>query len=89
MNKKGVIDRLEDNKLAVILVESEGLEYVVPKEKLPKEAGAGTWLTFVVENNNMTDISIDYAKTDQSLVNANAKLNRIRKKSAGSKFKKK
>lgn len=87
MDKKGVIDRIEDQKFAVILVESEGSEYVIDKEKLPEEAKEGSWLSISVENEEITHMTIDQSKTNQTHLNAQTKLDRIRKKSKGSKFK--
>lgn len=87
MKKKGVIDRIEDQKLAVILLENEGIEFVVEKERLPEEAKEGTWLFISVENEEITHMTIDESKTNQTLLDAQTKLDRIRDKSKGSKFK--
>jgi len=89
MDKKGIIDRIEDDKTAVILVETENSEYVVPKKILPGGAKEGSWLSFTVHNQEIINIEIDQIKTAETLYHAKNQLDRIRKKSKGSKFKRK
>ncbi len=87
MDKKGVIDRIEDEKYAVILVETEGSEYVVLKDRLPEGAKEGSWLKFTVVKQEITQMKLEQHQTDVAHRNAKDQLNRIRKKSKGSKYK--
>jgi len=60
----GVLDRIEDNEQAVILIEDLGEELIVPKRDLPLGSKANTW--FLIEKNNggkLERISIDYKTT--------------------------
>jgi hypothetical protein len=87
---QGVLDRIEDNKFGVILVEELKKEFVIPKEKLPKGINDGAWLSLVIDSNDeIQSIEINQEKTDQVQQRINVKLDRIRKKSTGSKFKRK
>lgn len=89
MNVSGVIDRIEDEKLAVILAEKQGKEFIVSVHQLPEESKEGTWLSLVIENHKVTAMTIDHDKTKASHNKINSQLNRIQKKSKGSKFKRK
>jgi len=60
----GVLDRMEDNEQAVILIEDLGEELIVPKQDLPLGSKENTW--FLIEKNNegkLERISIDYKTT--------------------------
>ncbi|QKS72552.1 DUF3006 domain-containing protein [Paenalkalicoccus suaedae] len=87
MKKLGVIDRIEDGQHAVILVESEQLQFNVLREDLPAGAEEGTWITFDAVDGVVSNIELDSAKTHEQTERIENKLGRIRKKSSGSKFK--
>ncbi len=60
----GVLDRIEDNEQAVILIEDLGEELIVPRQDLPLGSKENTW--FLIEKNNegkLERISIDYKTT--------------------------
>ncbi|HLR40837.1 MAG TPA: DUF3006 domain-containing protein [Virgibacillus sp.] len=60
----GVLDRMEDNEQAVILIEDLGEELIVPRQDLPLGSKANMW--FLIEKNNegkLERISIDYKTT--------------------------
>lgn len=73
----GVLDRMEDNEQAVILMEDLGEELIVPKWDLPLGSKTNTW--FLIEKNNeskLERISIDYKTTIEEA----AKMKQLRKK---------
>ncbi|PYZ91941.1 hypothetical protein CR194_17215 [Salipaludibacillus keqinensis] len=89
MNTLGVIDRMEDNQYAVILAETEGKEFVVNRGELPDGAKEGTWLHLILENEKVINMTIDHDKTMAQKTKIKNQLARIKKKSSGSKFKRK
>ncbi|WP_018922941.1 DUF3006 domain-containing protein [Salsuginibacillus kocurii] len=56
MEVRGVIDRIEDGRYAVILVEELQHEFVVEKEKLPAGAKEGDWLWLELEEDKVQSI---------------------------------
>ncbi|WP_035512514.1 DUF3006 domain-containing protein [Halalkalibacillus halophilus] len=87
--KHGVIDRVEDNMKAVILIEEEEKELIVPSEQLPPEHKEGDWLVVTFENDRPTKYEINYEKTKEAKSSTADRLSRLRKKSSGSKFNRK
>ncbi len=86
MEAKGVLDRITDNKLATILVEEIGKEFVLDVNELPEGSEEGIWFQLDIENNIIVDIKIDQELTEQREKSIKAKKERLKKKS-GSKFK--
>lgn len=82
--KKAVIDRMEDGK-AVLLIGDEQVEKIIAAHLLPPNASAGTWLLITINEEQITDITIDHETTQ-------AAKERIKQKQAkllnrGSRFK--
>ncbi|SDJ80530.1 DUF3006 domain-containing protein [Sediminibacillus albus] len=86
---KGVLDRIEDGKHAVILVEGTGREFVVSKELLPKGSSVHDWLEVTIEDNQVTAVKLDKETTKNEQEKSEALINRVRAKSKGSMFKRK
>ena len=87
MKLYGVLDRIEDGKYGVVLVEELKKEFILEKEKLPSGTKEGMWLCMVVDKDEIQSIEIDKVKTDQVEQKVQAQLERIRKRRTGSKFK--
>ncbi|MDV2685183.1 DUF3006 domain-containing protein [Alkalihalophilus lindianensis] len=87
MKVNGVLDRIEDGKYGVILVEEHGKEYVVNKELLPDGVSEGDWLTLLVEEDEVQSVEVDREKTDSVKKKVEAQVKRLRKRSKGSRFK--
>ncbi|SES29464.1 DUF3006 domain-containing protein [Salipaludibacillus aurantiacus] len=85
----GFLDRIEDGKFGVILVEDIGKEYMVPKNNLPDGAREGMWLTVTIEDEEVKSIEINRTKTIGLQQKIDSQMERIRKKKKGSKFKRK
>lgn len=86
---KGVIDRFTDQGLAVILIESLGKEIVVLQSELPPGAKAQDWVDLKQINGSYVIESIAYEKTAEQRTKVEQLQAKLRRKSRGSKFKKK
>lgn len=83
---KGILDRIEDGRHAVILVEDEGVELVLPATCLPEGSRIDSWLTIGAEQGQLTvtlDEKLSLAKSEQ----AEELMTRLRTKKKGSRFK--
>lgn len=60
----GVIDRIEED-LAVILIEEEKRELVIPKDELPEHATTGTWLQITTIKADTYEFVINETKTNE------------------------
>lgn len=63
METSAVIDRIEEGRLAVLLVEPEEREWIVPIEELPPDAQAGDWLRIRVEDDRLVHARVDPERT--------------------------
>ncbi len=63
MEEAAVIDRIEEGRLAVLLVGSDERELIVPIEDLPPEAKAGHWLRVRLEDDRLVHAQIDPQQT--------------------------
>lgn len=83
---KGILDRIEDGRHAVILVEEEGIELVLPADRLPEGSQVNSWFTIDEENGQLAvilDEKTSLAKEEQ----AEELMARLRTKKKGSRFK--
>ncbi|MDT8860997.1 DUF3006 domain-containing protein [Alkalihalobacillus sp. MEB130] len=87
MKVKGVLDRIVDGEVGVILVDELKKEFTVNKERLPERIKEGAWFTLIIEEDDIQSIEVDEEKTEEVRQKVNSQLDRIRKKSSGSKFK--
>ncbi len=55
---KGILDRIEDCRFAVILVEDEELELILPADRLPKGSQIHSWFIIGSENGQLA-ITLD------------------------------
>lgn len=89
MEAAGVLDRITDDEMATIIVEDIGEEFVIDVRDLPEGSKEGTWFQVNIKNHVIDDIRIDHEKTEQQSNRIKAKKERLKKKSGGSKFKRK
>jgi len=83
---KGILDRIEDSRHAVILVEEEGIELILPVNRLPEGSQINSWFTIDAENGQLMialDEELSLAKSEQ----AEELMTRLRTKKKGSRFK--
>lgn len=85
---RGMLDRLEDNQLAVILIEEINKEIILPIKHLPKGSEEGTWFHIKEMNGSFEIIAIDDERTKKEIQRSKDLLAKLRTKSKGSKFKK-
>lgn len=83
----GYVDRIEEGRLAVLLVDSLGKEFVVDVSRLPEGASEGTYLTLSLIDGEIGNMSVDEEKTSQMKQEIADKLQRIKLKSSRSRFK--
>ncbi|MBT2570679.1 DUF3006 domain-containing protein [Planococcus sp. ISL-110] len=83
---KGILDRIEDGRHAVILVEKEGVELILPADRLPEGSRINSWFTIDAENGQLMvtlDEELSLAKSGQ----AEELIARLRTRKKGSRFK--
>ncbi|MDQ0352216.1 hypothetical protein J2R98_002050 [Alkalibacillus filiformis] len=86
---QGVLDEIVDGQTAVILVETTKQTFHLPVSQLPEESQEGIWYDIRVESDQIVELTINEEKTKQQKDGIRNRLNRLRKNSEGSKFKKK
>jgi hypothetical protein len=87
MKMKGVLDRIEDNKFAVILVDELRKEFVIPKDQLPDGTKPNAWLDLTITDDNITSVRLNKEATSVEEEKVENMMNKLRSKSRGSKFK--
>ncbi|MDQ0429789.1 hypothetical protein QOZ98_002617 [Planomicrobium stackebrandtii] len=83
---KGILDRIEDGIHAVILVEDEGLELVLPANCLPEGSRIYSWFTIDAENGQLA-VTLDEETSLMKKRRAEELMARLRTKKKGSRFK--
>lgn len=83
---KGILDRIEDGRHAVILVEEEGVELVLPANRLPEGSQVNSWFTIDAENGQLA-VTLDEETSNAKSVQAEELMTRLRTKKKGSRFK--
>lgn len=86
---KGVLDRIEDNNMAVILIEQINEELIIPLHELPKGSKESTWFNIEKKGDTFKVISINSKTTAQEADNSADLMKKLRLKRKESKFKKK
>lgn len=84
---QGVLDRFEGN-LAVILIEEDKAELIIPKEKLPEGSRVDTVFELEKRNSSYHIIAINTVAEKKAKEKTTDLLAQIRAKSTGSKYKK-
>lgn len=75
---QGVLDRIEDENHAIILIESEHITLVKPIQSLPSNSQVNMWFTVELREESYRIAAIDYKKT-KAAEKRSAKLNRLLK----------
>lgn len=83
---KGYLDRIENGGKAVILLEEQGFEIIVPFRELPDGSGVGSWFR-IGEVNGGFSIQLDEAERQRKEQLAGKMTRNLRMKSRGSKYK--
>ncbi|MFC7319681.1 DUF3006 domain-containing protein [Halobacillus campisalis] len=84
---KAVLDRIEENQYAVLLVEENTQEFILNKNELPEGSKPHDWFEVTIENDKITSLKVDpeFALAQEQKVKS--KRDRLKKRSQGSKFK--
>lgn len=86
----GYIDRIEDNKHAVIIVETESKQFVVDADTLPTGVTEGKWVDFKLNQyGEVSEITLNKSKQNKMTTEVNNVMNQLRSKKKESKFKRK
>jgi Protein of unknown function (DUF3006) len=86
---KGYLDRIEENRFAVILVDEINKEFIVPKEQLPEGSTEKSYFDITFENDKISSIKLNSQQTHSEQQRVEELMGKLRAKSSGSKFKKK
>lgn len=68
---KGVLDRFEAAEQAVILLEKEGDEIIIPRQDLPPGSTEGTWFNIKRTPSEMCILGIDRQMTEREFAESN------------------
>lgn len=85
---KGYLDRIEDNKFAVILVEEINKEFILPKDELPEGSVAQTYFDVTIEHDKIVSLTPNEQTTSSEQEKVEDMMAKLRSKSKTSKFKK-
>ncbi|WP_100400996.1 DUF3006 domain-containing protein [Bacillus sp. FJAT-44742] len=89
METKGVLDRIVDDHFAVILAEEIRKEFVLRREELPQGSSPGDWFVLTIKGEKITNLSFDNVQTQKMEERIQRKVEKVREKKRGSKFKRK
>ncbi|WP_422122018.1 DUF3006 domain-containing protein [Planococcus sp. X10-3] len=83
---KGYLDRIEDGGKAVIIVEEQGFEIILPLRNLPEGSRVHSWFRIIEGNGDFSfELDEDEQKRREQL--ANDLTSNLRMKSKNSKYK--
>nr|TXF87500.1 DUF3006 domain-containing protein [Alkalicoccus halolimnae] len=85
---QGFIDRIEDNKFAVIIIESLKEEYIVEASDLPDGVQSGSHLHVNISNGRITSMIYDKTKTNAVENRISDKMAELREKKKKSRYEK-
>lgn len=78
--QRAVVDRVEDGRLAVLLVGEEEREVIVPVKGLPEDAAEGVWLWIRLAGDRVVEAAVDQNETNQVRSRVAEKLERLRRR---------
>jgi hypothetical protein len=84
---KGILDRIEDGMHAVILLEEQGREIIVPVSRLPPGSQVHSWFAITMEEEEIIAIELDEHLADAKAARARNLMDRLRARKSGSRFK--
>lgn len=86
---KGVWDRTEEERYAVILVDELGKEFTLSTNELPEGSKPGTWYDVQIANNEITKLTINKLNTMNTEEEIMNKVTKLKAKSRESRFRRK
>lgn len=85
---RGVLDRIEDGGKAVIILEEERREIILPVSRLPRGSRVNSWFTIDGESGEL-EISLDEETNRNKEQQADALTRKLRAENFSSRFKRK
>lgn len=85
---KGILDRIEDNQLAIILMEEERKEIAIPYKELPKGSTINTYFD-VTSKDGVYHLKINESETRKQSKRTSDLMQQLQKRKSNSKFKRK
>lgn len=85
---KGMLNRIEDG-WAVILIEEEQKELLLPLSQLPEGSQVNSWFDIELEGEDLCSISLDEESRAAKEQEARDLRRKLRRRSRGSRFKRK
>lgn len=76
--KSVVLDRIVNGEQAVLLLEDEKGEYIVPLSQLPSQATIGSWLQITLHQGEVINAKLDASKTEEARQRVAEKLAQLR-----------
>ena len=90
MKIEAMIDRFTEKNRAVVLAEGIGWEFLLEKEELPEGAERGDYLNLELdEDDQIVQVEIDEETTAERKTVIKSKLEKLRARQTGSRFRKK
>nr|WP_240795393.1 DUF3006 family protein [Aquibacillus halophilus] len=83
------MDRIEEGKFAVILVDEINKEFILPKAELPVGSSEQSYFDLTIENDKITSLKLNEQTTSTEQEKVDNLISKIRSKNKDSKFKKK
>ncbi|MDN7246760.1 DUF3006 domain-containing protein [Planococcus shenhongbingii] len=84
---RGTLDRIEDGQLAVILLEEEQREIVLPVQYLPKGSRVHSWFEIVMDGEEIISITLDEETAESKMNEAEDLMQKLRSRRRSSRFK--
>jgi hypothetical protein len=78
--KKAVIDRIVDEKHAVLLIGENEEEKVISCSLLPEGAGEGSWLNVQFRGDQLVSIAVDQDETEERKKRIQSKMDLLRQR---------
>lgn len=89
MKVEAVIDRITEHGQAVVLAETIEREFFIERKELPEGAERGDYLNLELDEDEIRSIEIDEKKTKERKSAVKSKLEQLRQRQTGSRFRKK
>jgi hypothetical protein len=84
---RGTLDRIEDGYFAVILLEEEQREIVLPVHHLPDGSRVNSWFEIVMDGEDIVSVALDEETADAKENEADALMQKLRSRRRSSRFK--
>lgn len=84
---KGMLDRIEDGRYAVILIDEEKREVILPADCLPEGSEIHSWFDIELDGEEVKSISRNVEAEAAKEQRVDALMEKLRAKKRGSRFK--